>query len=77
MHKVVVMRGLKRAILNATVLNLIPTWGDDDDDLIFLFSRSGKVAKGIEFRHSTSDASRIQRKVENGSVLMETECPNI
>ena len=34
---------------------------------IFLFLRSGVQAKrGLEFRHSTSNAFKIPRKVENG-----------
>ena len=45
--------------------------------LIFLFSRSGdEIKRGVEFRHSTSNASRIRRKARNVNVLMETEYLN-
>ena len=35
-----------------------------------------RFSDGVKFRHSTYNASRIQRKVENGSVLMRTKCRN-
>ena len=45
--------------------------------LIFLFLRSVVEAKrGVEFRHSTRNASMISRKVGNDNVLMGTECLN-
>ena len=45
--------------------------------LTFSFPRSGKEAKcGIEFRHSTCNASRVWRRLENESVLMGAEYLN-
>ena len=46
--------------------------------LIYLFPRSGNEAnRGVEFRHSTRYSFRIRRKVQTGSVLMETEYLNV
>ena len=44
---------------------------------IFLFCLSGYVVgRCIELRYSTHNASKIRRKLENGSVSMGTECLN-
>ena len=44
---------------------------------IFSFRRSDNEAeRGVEFRHSTRNASRIRWKVGNGCVLMGMECFN-
>ena len=69
-------KGHKRAAVKENVMNSIPI---RVSYLIFLFFRSdNKAMRGVEFcqRH-TYNASRIWRKVENGSVIMETECLNI
>ena len=52
---------------NATVMGSIPT-RRNDIYLYFHFLRSGKVKRGVEFRHSTPNAPRIRRKSENGNV---------
>lgn len=45
-----------------------------EECLIFSLTRSGKETKRfVELSHSTSNASRIQRNLGNGNVLMKTE----
>ena len=62
-QEVVVSQGYKCVTVDVTVAGWIPTFPSSDND----------VNRGTEFCHSTSNASRIWRKVGNESVLMGTD----
>ena len=66
----VVAQGHKVWLQNRLVVDSIPTRGDEIFIYIYIFISSlwcrDKVVVGVEFRHSTRNASRIWRKVGNG-----------
>ena len=41
------------------------------------FDFSNEAKRSVPFHYTTRNVSRIQRKLENGSILMRTQCLNI
>ena len=67
------MKGLEASRGALTeVVGSFPTRGNK----IFCFRSDNEAKRGIEFRHSTPNASRMGWKMENGSVLLGTEYLN-
>ena len=58
--------------LNATVVGLIPTQGNELFKIYF-FRFGNKTKRGVKFRHPTCNISKIQRKV--GTEILNTKFP--
>ena len=60
--------GAQSVTVNQVVVGSIPSQGDEIFIYIYIFIRSGVEAKrGVKFRHSTRNATRIRQKVGNGA----------
>ena len=57
----VMVQGHERVTVNATIISLIPIWGNEIFIIfMFLSSRSGNKAKhGVEYRHSTRNSTQL------------------